>query len=61
MDVPRLGVKLELELPAYTTAHGNAGFLPHRVKPGIELTSSWILVRFVTAETQWEPPKESFY
>ena len=29
MEVPRLGVKLELQLPAYTTAHGNAGSLTH--------------------------------
>ena len=25
MEVPRLGGELELKLPAYTTAHGNAG------------------------------------
>ena len=24
MEVPRLGIKSELQLPAYTTAHGNA-------------------------------------
>ena len=27
MEVPRIGVKSELQLPAYTTAHGNAGSL----------------------------------
>ena len=26
MEVARLGVKLELQLPAYTTAHSNARF-----------------------------------
>ena len=26
MEVPRPGVELELRLPAYATAHGNAGF-----------------------------------
>ena len=34
----------------YTTAHGNAGSLTLWVKPGINSASSWILVRFVTAE-----------
>ena len=38
----------------YTTAHGNAGSLTHRVRPGIEPTSSWILVGFVSAAPQWE-------
>ena len=32
---------------AYTTAHGNVRSLSHRGRPGIEPTSSWILVRFV--------------
>ena len=32
----------------YTTAHGNTGSLIHWVKSGIEPTSSWILVGFVT-------------
>ena len=29
MEVPRLGVKSELQLPAYTTAHSNARSLTH--------------------------------
>ena len=42
-------------MPAtYTTAHGNAGFLTHWVRPGIKPASSWILARFVTTEPQWE-------
>ena len=53
-EVLRLGVKSELELPAYTTAHGNARPLTHGAGPGIETTSSWILVRFVTTEAQRE-------
>ena len=72
MEVPRPGVESELQLPPYTTstatqdpshiwdltiAHGHAGSLTHWVRPGIEPTSSWILVRFVTAEPQWECPK----
>ena len=28
-EVPRLGVELELQLLAYTTAHGNTGSLTH--------------------------------
>ena len=69
MEVPKLGVKLELQLPAYasatavpnpslsmtyTTAPGNAGSLTHRVRPGIKPASSWILVRLVTVEPQKE-------
>ena len=56
MKVPRLGIKLELQLPAYTTAHGSARSLTHQGGPGIEPTSSWILVRFVAAEPWWERP-----
>ena len=50
MEFPRLGVQLELQLPAYTTAHGNARSLTHWMRPGIEPASSWIPVRFVSAE-----------
>ena len=68
MEVPRLGVKLELQLPlyhshriqavsaTYTTAHDNAISLTHSERPGIEPASSWIVVGFVTAEPQWELP-----
>ena len=38
----------------YTTAHGNARSLTHWVRPGIEPTSAWTWVRFVTAELQQE-------
>jgi len=30
----------------YTTAHGNAGSLTHRARPGIKPATSWFLVRF---------------
>ena len=44
-------------MPAtYTTAHGNAGSLIHWERPGIEPTSSWIRVRFISAEPQWGLP-----
>ena len=69
MEVPRLGVELEWQPPAYITAivmqdpnHtvtyagacGNDGFLTHRERPGMELASSWILVGFVTAPLSHE-------
>ena len=63
LEVPRLGVKSEPQLPVYTTAtatwdpshicdlhrraHGNAGSLTHWGRPEFEPTSSWILVRLV--------------
>ena len=63
MEVPRLGVELELQLPAYTTASAMRGVscvydlhhsskqwqmgLTHWERPGFEPTSSWILVGFV--------------
>ena len=62
-EVPRLGVELELWLPAYTiatacgiwaasatctTAHGHDRSLTHWARPGTEPTPSWILVGFLT-------------
>ena len=38
------------------TAHSNARSLIHLERPGITTTSSWILVRFISAEPQWELP-----
>ena len=38
MEVPRLGVHLELHLPAYTTAAGNARSEP-RLRPTPQLTA----------------------
>ena len=67
MEVPRLGVESELQLLATAAAtatwdqslvcdlyqaHGNTGSLTHQVRPGIEPSSSWILVSFVTTEPQ---------
>ena len=69
MEVPRLGVKLGPQLPAYTT--DTATWDPTRVcnlyhssqqyqilnpwaRPGIERPSSWILVGFITTKPQWE-------
>ena len=67
MEVPGLGVELELQLPAYaiametgdpshvcTPAHGNAGPLTHWARPGIKPSSLWILIRFISIEPQQE-------
>ena len=66
---PRLGVESELQLPTYATAiampdpshicdlhtaHGNARYLTHWLRPGIKPAASWVLVRFVSTAPQWE-------
>ena len=38
----------------YTTAHGNARFLTHWARPGIELATSWFLVGFISPAPQGE-------
>ena len=68
-EVPRLGVKLELQLPAYATARRTRDpsqvcdihhsswqcwSLTHWARPGIKPASLWILVGFITTELQWE-------
>ena len=75
MEVPRLGVKSELQPLAYATAtgmpdlsricdlhtaHGNAGSVTHWARPGVEPAFSRILVRFLTAEPKWELPQDGF-
>ena len=40
-----------------TGAPSNARPLTHWGRPGIEPATSWILVRFITAEPQWELPQ----
>ena len=47
MEVPSLGVESELQLPACATA--TATVMP-------DPRSSWMLVRFITAEPQQELP-----
>ena len=34
--------------------HSNVRSLAHRERPGIEPASSWMLVRFISPEPQWE-------
>ena len=63
MEIPRLGIQSELQLPAYTTVTAtwdlscvcslHCSLWQHRIlnpvsEPGMEPSSSWILVRFVT-------------
>ena len=66
---PRVDIKSELQLKpmpwpqqhqnwaasaTYTTAHSNTRSLTYWVGPGIKPISSWILLRFITTEPQWE-------
>ena len=72
VEVPRLRVQSELQLPAYTTAHGNAGSEPC-LWPTPQLTAtpgpwptergqgsnpatSWLLVGFISAVPRQELP-----
>ena len=76
MNVPRLGVESELQLPAYTIATATPD--PSRVcdlhhsswqhqllnplsKAGIEPASSWLIVVFVSVAPQWELHVTTFY
>ena len=49
--------RIGAESRTYTTAHGNAGSLTHWARPGIEPTSLWILVGFVSTVPQRELPE----
>ena len=68
-EVPRLGVKSELQLwtyttaiatqnlsrlATYTTAHSNTRSLTHWARPRIEPATLWLLVRFMSTVPQWE-------
>ena len=46
--------RIQAESLTYTTAHGSTGSLTHWGRPGIGPTFSWILVRFISTEPQWE-------
>ena len=67
MEGPKLEVESELQLPAYTTAMPDLSLacnphhssqqqwsLTHWANMGIEPTSSWILIGFITTQTWWE-------
>ena len=42
--------------PQLKAMQGNAGFLAHWARPGIEHASSWMLVRFILTDPGWDPP-----
>ena len=69
VEIPKLGVKSELQLLAYTTAtemqdlscvcHVHHSSWQRQIlnplsRTGIEPASSWVLIRFITAVLQWE-------
>ena len=60
MEVPRMGVELQLQLLAYTTgcSHSNAGSQLH-LRPTLQLTATWILNPLSEARDQpvssWTP------
>ena len=67
MEVPRLGVEVELQLLATATAMQDPSCvcnlhhssLQHQIfnplsEPGIEPETSWLLVGFISAVPQWE-------
>ena len=51
MEVPRLGVESELQLPSYTAAHSNARSLAHWERPGIKRT--WVLMNTSQVRYRW--------
>ena len=71
MEVPRLGVSSEIQLPVYARATATRDLsrvfdlhhssrqrqiLNPRTRPGIESATSWLLVRFVSSAPQQELP-----
>ena len=71
MEVPRLGVESQLQLPTYAiaTATREVSYIyglhhssqqhqiqTHWARPGIDPASSWILARFASTVLQWELP-----
>ena len=72
----KAGVELELQLPAYTTATATKDpshvcdlyHSSHQLRilsplrgQGSNPITSWILVKFVTTEPQWELPRVYFF
>ena len=54
-SIGRIG-RIQAASSTETAAHGNAQPLTHWARPGTELPSSWILVRFLTTEPQQRTP-----
>ena len=76
LDIPRLGVESEMLLPAYTTAPAMQdpsrifnlyhSSLQHWILNPLsqakdQTPSSWILIRFITAEPEWELLKDQIH
>ena len=72
MEVPRLGSnwscchqpatepqqrQIQAASTTYTAAHSHARSLTHWARSGIEPTTSWFLVRFISTVPRWELPK----
>ena len=60
MEVPRLGVELELQLRLHHS-HSNTGSLTHWARPGIKPASSRILVGFINRWARKGTPAAGFY
>ena len=60
MEVLRLGVEPELQPLAYTTARDNTGSSTHQARPGMEPTSSWMVVRFFNCWAMTGTPLNRF-
>ena len=54
MEVPRLGGWIGAAAASLHHSYSNTGSFTHWARPGIEPSSSWILVRFVSTAPQWE-------
>ena len=74
MEGPKLAIESEVLLPAYARAtamwdpshvcnlnHSNAESLTHWARPGIEPTTSWFLVGFVSTAPRWELPVQLIF
>ena len=51
---PQTKGQIEASAASLRHSHSNTGSLTHRVRPGIEPASLWMLVRFIYAEPQRE-------
>ena len=61
VEVPRLGVGIGTITAGLSHSHSNIRCEPQGARPGIEPASSWILVRFITAEPRQELLCNLFY
>ena len=57
MEAPRLGIEWELTAACLYHSHSHTRSLTQWARPGVEHTSSWILVGFFFTVPRWELPK----